>query len=212
MKKFIILLAIIVLGGLIFWTKPLLAAIRCETQYGGGEVCVRTGELQIDKEVWNIGNGLFVDNMGINDYKFSPGEEITFRLKIKNVGDKTFDKVYVKDTLPDYLELISGDLSFEINDLSVGETEEREFKVRVVSADKFPDKSTICVVNSAETWSEDEKDKDTSQVCLEKKVLGVKVLPPTGPKNSILILGFSIISAVLSLILLRKAKEGSWKI
>lgn len=168
---------------LVLLPKPVWAAVRCETYYEG-EVCVRTGELQIDKEVWDVEDGLFVDNMGLTDYKYATGEEFTFKLKIKNVGDETFAKVYVKDTLPEYLELISGDLEFEIDDLTVGETEEREFKVRVVSADKFPsDKTTICVVNTAETWSGDEKDKDTSQVCLERKVLGVKILPPTGPEQ-----------------------------
>ena len=212
MKKFKsvkkIFLASTILLILPFIAIPVLAAVRCETQYGGGEVCVRTGELQLDKEVWDVEDGLYVDNMGLADYKFSPGEEITFKLKIKNVGDETFDKVYVKDTLPDYLELISGDLSFEISDLTVGETEEREFKVRVVSADKFPSgKSLICVVNSGEAWSGDERDKDTAQVCLEKKVLGVKEFPPTGPKEWFAILLFSIAAGAIGISLIKFSKQ-----
>lgn len=188
--------------------KSAFAVVRCETQYGVGEVCVRTGQLQIDKEVWDVADGLFVDNMGLTDYKYAPGEEFTFKLKIKNVGDETFDKVYVKDTLPDYLELVSGQLSFEISDLSVGETEEREFKVRVVSADKFPnDKTIICVINAAEVWSGDEKDKDTAQVCLEKKVLGVKVLPPTGPENWLGLLLFSIAAGAIGISLIKFSKQ-----
>lgn len=191
--------------------KPIWAAVRCETYYEG-EVCVRTGELQIDKEVWDPEDGKFVDNLGITDYKFAPGEEITFKLKIKNVGDETFDKVNVQDTLPDYLELVSGDLSFEISDLEIDETEEREFKAKVVSADRFPeDKAVICVVNTTEVWSGDERDKDTAQVCLEKKVLGVVVLPPTGPEHGLFVLTLSLASAILGVIFLRKAKEGSWK-
>lgn len=203
MKK-LKLIAIFILLFVFSWTaKSILAAVRCETYYEG-EVCVRTGELQIDKEVWDVEGGLFVDNMGLTDYKYAPGEEFTFKLKIKNVGDETFDKVYVKDSLPDYLELISGDLEFEIDDLTVGETEKKEFKVRVVPADKFPsNKTTICVVNTAETWSGDEKDKDTAQVCLEKKVLGVKVLPPTGPENSVIILFSSILLSVAGIYLLK---------
>jgi uncharacterized repeat protein (TIGR01451 family) len=191
---------------LLFVAKPLLAAVRCETYYGG-EVCVRTGELQIDKEVWDIEDGLFVDNMGLTDYKFAPGEEITFKLKIKNVGDEKFDKVYVKDTLPDYLELISGDLEFEIDDLEVDETEEREIKARVVSADKFPDDTTICDKNTAEVWSGDEKDKDTAQICMEEKVLGVKVLPPTGPEYWLGLLLFSIAAGAIGLYLTKFNKQ-----
>jgi len=205
MKKLSITIVIFsFLIALPFFAKPLLAAIRCEQVYGGPEVCVRTGELQIDKEVWDVEDGLFVDNMSVSDYKFAPGEEITFKLKIKNVGDKTFNKVYVNDTLPEYLELISGDLSFEIDDLAVGETEEREFKVRVVSADRFPsDEAIICVVNTAEAWSGDEKDKDTAQVCLEKKVLGITVFPPTGSEDWIVILPFSLLAGLVGIYLTR---------
>jgi len=198
--KPIIILAFLI--ALVSATKPIWAAVRCETYYEG-EVCVRTGELQMDKEVWDVEDGLFVDNMGLTDYKFAPGEEITFKLKIKNVGDKTFDKVYVKDTLPGYLELISGDLEFEIDDLSPGETEEREFKVRVVSADKFPDGTTICDKNTAEVWSGDERDKDMAQICMEEKVLGVKVLPPTGPEKGLLILLSSGLFGFLGFYLLK---------
>lgn len=186
--------------------RPVWAAVRCETYYGG-EVCVKTGELQINKKVWNIEDGLFVDNMSLTDYKFAPGEEITFKLKIKNVGDETFDRVYVKDSLPDYLELISGELEFEINDLVVDETEEREFKAKVVSTDKLPkDKTVICVVNTAEAWSGDERDKDTAQVCLEKKVLGVKALPSTGPKNWLIALFSPLIAGLIGIYLIKSNK------
>lgn len=198
-----ILLVLVLFFVLALAAKPLLAAVRCEIYYEG-EVCVRTGELQIDKEVWDVEDGLFVDNMGLTDYKFAPGEEITFKLKIKNVGDETFAKVYVQDTLPDYLELVSGDLSFEIDDLVVGETEEREFKARVVSADRFPyDKTVICVVNTAEARADDEGDKDTAQVCLEKKVLGLVVLPPTGPEDWLVVLLSSGLIGILGVYLLK---------
>lgn len=193
---------LVLLFALTLVIKPIWAAVRCETYYGE-EVCVRTGELQIDKEVWDVEDGLFVDNMGLTDYKFAPGEVIIFKLKIKNVGDEKFDKVYVKDTLPEYLELVSGELSFEINDLEVDETEEREIKARVVSADKFPDDTTICDKNTAEVWSGDERDKDTAQICMEEKVLGVKVMPPTGPGNWFFILPFSLLSGLIGIALLK---------
>lgn len=166
--------------------KSVLAAVRCETTYGGGEVCVRTGELQIDKEVWDPKDNRFEENLYLDrkeDYIFGPSETITFLLKITNVGDETFDKVHVQDTLPKYLNLVSGELSFEINDLSPGETEERRIEAKVVSAENFPDDATICDVNAAEVWFGDERDKNTAQICMEEKVLGVTVLPPTGPSN-----------------------------
>src|SRR4030042_1140211 len=131
MKKTLTILATAVIAFLLL-AKPVLAAVRCETQYGGGEVCVRTGELQIDKEVWDP------------------------------------------------------------------EDEERELEVKVVSVDRFPnDKSIICEVNTAETWADDEKDKDTAQVCFEKKVLGVSELPPTGPENWLIIIPFSLLAGLV---------------
>lgn len=192
-------------------TRQAKAVVRCDTQYG--EVC-REIELEINKEVWDPKDSRFEDDILFEQelYKFAPGEKITFLLKITNVGDETFSKVYVKDTLPEYLELVSGDLEFEIDDLTPGETEERIIEARVVSADRFPDDATICVVNTAETWSGDERDEDTIQVCLEEKVLGVAVLPPTGPEYTSVILALSILSALLGAILLFKAKESGWKI
>jgi uncharacterized repeat protein (TIGR01451 family) len=188
--------------------KISLAAVRCETQYGGGETCVRTGELQIDKEVWDPDGSQFVDNLSLSSHKFAPGDEVIFHLKIKNVGDATFDTVHVIDTLPSHLELSSGSLDFDINDLSAGETEEREIKVRVVPADRFPnDKTVICVVNTAESWSGDEKDKDTAQVCLERKVLGLKVLPPTGPEEWLGLLLFSTAAGAVGIYFVKFSKQ-----
>lgn len=174
-----------------FAATPVSAAVRCETQYGGGQICVTTGNLQINKEVFDPRNNKFVDNLGINDHRFSPGEEVTFRLKIKNVGDANFSKVSVTDALPSMLELTSGLKDFELSDLTPGETEEREFKARAVSSDKFPsDKNLVCVVNAAEANADSQHDKDTAQLCLEKKVEAPvpKALPPTGPEVGVLAL------------------------
>lgn len=194
---------------LLLFAETTWAAVRCETQYGGGEVCVKTGELLIYKEVLNPRTNEFVDNLDITTYKFAPGEEITFKLKIKNVGDATFSKVWVKDSLPSYLEVVSGSLEFEITDLNPGETEEREIKVKVFSDDRFPKNLTICEDNLGEVWSGDERDKDTAQVCLSQKVLGITVQPKTGPANMQAIILTSSILGLLGLsgiIVLKKIK------
>ncbi|MDP3998204.1 MAG: hypothetical protein Q8P89_01125 [bacterium] len=193
------------LGVLLFvGAQSVSATVRCETQYGGGQVCVRTGQLQIDKEVFDPQENKFVDNLGLTSHKFSPGDEVVFKLMIKNVGDATFDKVSVNDTFPSLLERTSGDLSFEIGDLTPGETEEREIKAKVVSSSQFPeDKTTVCVVNSAEVRSGDEHDADTSQVCVERKVLGAVVQPATGPQDWLFILTL-LLEAGIAGILLKK--------
>lgn len=190
----------------LFVAASAQAAVRCEAQYGGGQVCVTTGNLQISKEVFDPKEKKFVDNLGINDYRFTPGEEVTFRLKVKNVGDAAFSKVNVSDSLPLVLEFISGSKDFELTDLKVGKTEEKEFKARVVSSDKFPsDKNLVCVVNSAEAKSSDMSDRDTAQLCLERKVSAIApaALPATGPEGTVFALIASVIAAGSGLYLLK---------
>ncbi|MBI4100252.1 hypothetical protein HY439_00725 [Candidatus Microgenomates bacterium] len=208
MKKFIqINLITAFLVALVLNAKPATAAVRCETQYGGGEVCVRTGQLQIDKEVFNPQENKFVDNLGITSHKFNPADEITFKLIIKNVGDAKFDKVSVSDELPSFLERTAGDLSFEITDLDPGETVEREIKAKVVSANQIPsDKTTICVVNTAKVSSGDEQDKDTAQVCIERKVLGAAIQPVTGPQDWLMILAVSFGAGITGIFLRKLTK------
>ncbi|MCJ7792610.1 MAG: hypothetical protein MUP45_01365 [Candidatus Marinimicrobia bacterium] len=209
MKSLFKLIAILLFAfAIVIMAKPILAT--CDEQYGG--VCKEL-ELQIDKKIWDPANNSFKENLGIHDYKFGPDEEITFKLKIKNTGDEKFDEVHVKDYLPDYLLQLSGDFDFTLYDLDPDEEVEKEIKVKVVSASEFPDgQSIICVVNTAEAWNDEEKDKDTAQVCLEEKVLGVTELPPTGPENWFILLGLSVTSALIGLFLLNKAKDGNWKI
>lgn len=204
------LLAAILMAGFFSVQKQAQAAVRCETQYGGGEVCVRTGELQINKRVWNPQTKEFVDNLGLSGYRFAPGEEIIFELEIRNVGDDTFSEVQVTDTLPSHVELSSGNLSFKINDLIAGETEKREIKVKVVSSDKFPsDKTLICEVNTAEVKSGSEQDKDTAQVCLERKVMGITTIPVTGPENWLLVFSLAGLTSVAGLVFIKKALKTS---
>jgi len=177
------------------------AAVRCEQQYGG-EVCIKTGELQINKVVLDPVNQRFVDNLDITDHKFAPGEEVVFQLRIKNVGDATLDKVTVSDTLPFFLRLSSGSLSFEITDLTSGETEEREIKARVVEEGNLPqNQNVVCDVNIAEAQAGDRHDKDTAKVCAAKKVAAVTVLPPTGFSGLTLSLVLSAVTAMMGVVL-----------
>jgi len=192
----------------IILSQPTFASIRCETQYGGGQVCIKTGELQINKKVWDPQSKTFIDNLGITSYKFTADEEVIFQIEIKNVGDEAFDKVSVQDTLPNYLELSSGELSFEIDNLEPGESEIREIKAKVVSIDKLPsNKTLVCNVNTAEAWTDDEKDKDTAQICIEKRILGIIQLPSTGPKGWLAIFLLSLTSGLLGIYFLISRKK-----
>jgi uncharacterized repeat protein (TIGR01451 family) len=178
-----------------------LAAVRCEQQYGG-EVCVEVGELQVNKLVFDPANQRFVDNLDVTDHKFAPGEEVIFRIKVKNVGDAAFEKVTVQDTLPFFLRLSSSSLSFEIFDLTPGETEEREVRARVVGEESFPQNQTvICDVNIAEAQAKEMFAKDTAKVCAAKKVAVVTVLPPTGFTGFPVLLVLSVLLAAAGITL-----------
>ncbi len=207
MKNFLIPLAIgTALAGTLVFARPVFGAVRCETQYGGGEVCVRTGNLQIIKQVFNPDNNEFVDNLGLTSHRFLNGDEVTFDLTIKNIGDETFNKVTVTDTLPSHMDLVSGDLNFEIDNLDPGESVDRKIVARVKDVG---DNEVICEVNTAEANAEDgddNHDKDTSQVCMGKKVLGVTTLPSTGPSGVILALAASVVAATSGIFLVRLSR------
>lgn len=162
--------------------KQTNAAVRCETQYGGGQVCVSIGQLSVNKQVFDPDSKQFVDNLGLTSHHFLSGEEITFKLTVKNVGDSTINNISVTDTLPDFLSLTSGQLSYNINHLDPGQSDERQMKAKVVPKDQLPkDKTVLCLVNSLQAVSGDQSDKDSSQFCLER--VGLPSFPPTGPKD-----------------------------
>lgn len=202
-------LSLIIFALGLFLVTPALAAVRCETQYGGNEVCVRTGNLQVNKEVFDPQRNIFVDNLTLNDHRFTPGEEVRFKITVKNVGDATLDNVNVMDTLPNMLTSGDGNPFFQLKDLAAGKSEEREIKVKVVGADKFPaDKSVLCVVNSAEAVSGDNKDHDAAQLCLERKVFP-KQLPPTGPEHWFMALFGSFLAGTTGIYLLKFSKKNT---
>lgn len=99
----------------------IFASVRCETQYGGGEICTTTGEVQINKAVFDPANSKYVDNLFVESYRFSAGEEILFRLGVKNVGNNTLNTVHVWDNLPSHLEVASGSTDFYLYNLAPGE-------------------------------------------------------------------------------------------
>lgn len=206
MKK-VALILFAVFGLALFAAKSVSAAVRCETQYGGNEVCVTTGQLQINKKVWDPDNSDWVDNLYITSHKFQTGDTVRFKLTVKNVGDNTLHNVKVIDTLPNFLFFTGTTASeFTIDHLDPDETEDFEVEARVVSESQLT-VNEACDVNIAEANSdEDEHDKDTAKLCVTKQVLGVTTLPKTGPTNTLLILSLSLFAGIsgLYLILLRK--------
>ncbi len=190
--------------------QPVAAQYGCPNAYGG-EVCP-TGDVTIDKKVQNPQDSIFVDNLGINDPRFKEGQEVTFRLTVKNVSDTLIDKVDVFDFLPAELEYISGPGTYDINTREVrflveqlGPNASRDFEVKAKVAQNLPNRSLITVVNKAEARLVGETDKDSSQLVIERPFAGG--LPATGPEVWTLVLGGSSLSTALGLALMKRAQS-----
>lgn len=178
-KKVLLLLLFFVLA-----IKPALASVSCTTQYGGGQTCVSTGQLLVNKKVWDPTSQAFVDNLGVADHRFQAGEEVIFSIDIKNVGDNSLNNVQFTDTLPGFLVWSSGDaLSSTINVLTPGQTVTKVIRARIISNLAA---TVTCDRNIAvATASDNSSDRDTAQLCA-----GVlpKTVPAAGPEMAILAL------------------------
>jgi uncharacterized repeat protein (TIGR01451 family) len=187
-------------------------ADTCTTQYGGTTTCVPT-DLTVNKEVRNPINNVFVENLGTGDKLFKTGDEVTYRLTIKNASGETFNPVTVHDVLPPYLTFVAGPgtynkdnrtLTFTLENLIAGETRQVEILARVV--DLPNDKSVFCVENKADVSALNRYDDDTAQVCLGTNVLG-STLPVAGFDDFALLL--PAVGVALSGIVMLKGKKRS---
>ena len=205
------------------------ADTACQPIYGGGQTCVQVGNLLINKTVQNPQTGAFVDNLNINDPKFTPTSSVTFHITVTNTGGSAINKTTVKDTLPGFVSFVSGPgsfdantkvLTFDIGNLAGSESKTFTVVAKVADGGQLPANQGItCVVNQALAASENgQQSSDNSQFCIEKPVLGetkggLKVLPapkvtttpPTGPEMLPLI-GL-IPSGVFGIFLRRKASR-----
>lgn len=184
-KKFVLTVFVFFLLNTLYLvrdTTPVLASVRCETQYGGGQTCVRVGELLVNKKVYNPDSKTFVDNLGLSDHRFQLGDEVVFKIDIKNVGDATLDTVNFTDTLPSFLAWSGGDqLNLTISNLAAGQVVTKEIRAKVLVT-----KGVVCglntvVISSAQNGS----DRDMAKLCVGQPP---KVIPQAGPEMGILAL------------------------
>jgi uncharacterized repeat protein (TIGR01451 family) len=200
------------------------AAVRCETQYGGGEKCWETAEIVLDKKVWYQTEESFVDNLADvspTGFKFALNDRVIYRIKYTNVSNRKFDKVTISDTLPvdKYLKYDTTNIvnprfeyqngkivkiSFDVYDFEPGESDEKQIELLVT---KVPaDLGFDCeVTNVAELWASENYARDTAKICVtsRNKVLGVTTLPKTGFFTLVYALAFCAISAFIGLLLIR---------
>ncbi len=195
----------------------------CVPVYGGGVSCPKQGEVLIDKKVRNPATGFYVDNLGPNDPKYRPQQIVSFQISVKNPGESKIDKITVTDTLPKFLDFMSGPgsynavtgkLTWEVDNLAGGDTQVFEVKGRVSHQAKLPvDKNVICPTNEFPqpinivdvSASNGQTDRDEARYCIEKEVV-VPVVPKAGPENWLISISGLITSLGIGL-KLRKNKS-----
>ncbi len=156
----------------------------------------------VDKLVNKPGSGDFVDNLSPSDPRFAPGQDVFFRIRVKNPNDQALTGVTVKDFIPDFVDVIetpgsgnSSNRTITINAGDFGAQEEKVYvvKARVVGSDKISnDKGIFCLVNRANGSNSSVSDEDTAQFCVEKtvkQVVNVTQIPSTGPE-----MGFALLT------------------
>ena len=224
MKKslYTILISGLLLGATVLPTK---AFADCQEIYGGGQTCTNSN-FSIQKLVQNPGQGAgnYVNNLSINDPKYSPNQQVNFEIIVQNTGSQNIPTLTVTDTFPQFLNFVSGPgnfdtnskvLTFTINNLNAGQSQTFFVSGKVVDASLMPsDQGTICLINQATgTDNNGNTSNAASQFCVAKSVLGTSqpavfttkggltTTPSTGPEMLPLI---SLIPGGLAGFILRK--------
>jgi len=195
MKKTISYL-LIVTGFFLFFVN-LVSAKECHTVYGGGEVC-ETGDLSSNKQVFNPEANQYWDNIDAKDYTFAPGEEVKFKLRVKNTSDVRVDSVNINDDfdrLDDYMVYVSSDrgdyraavtdnkVKFGLGGLNKDEEVTVYFVARFKAENELP-VGTTCITNAAHVYSHTDNlsDSDYATFCVKAdhgKIV-TKSTPSTG--------------------------------
>jgi uncharacterized repeat protein (TIGR01451 family) len=201
MKKLVFAL-LVVFAGLTSLTNTVSA--ECVGQYGQyGQPCPSYA-IVVDKMVGKPGTSndsnaySYVDNLGVSDARFKPGQVVFFKIKVKNTSTTKLVGMEVRDTVPSYLEPLDGPGSFNsttreivwnAGDFDVDQEKTYFLKMRVYSQANIPsDKGLFCVTNFVKANSANAYDDDTAQLCIEKQVTA-KVVPQAGPEYGLILLG-----------------------
>ena len=125
------------------------------------------------------GGGDFVDNLSINDPKYSPTDVVSFKILVKNTGTQTIPTITVVDTFPQFINFVSGPgtfdstaktLTFTINNLGAGQSQKFDVSGKVSDASLLPsDQGVICLINNAKgTDNNGITNTSSSQFCVQK--------------------------------------------
>lgn len=184
----------------------------CPSVYGAS---CPSGQLFINKQVRDAQTGELVESLSSSGSNFLPGQEVSFRIEVKNTGQSDLDDVKVLDAFPSILDFVSGPASFNSNTRKVEWTisklkpgEFKLFEVKGKITTKKLSSGIVCAVNTASAQKDQQMAQDSSSFCAQQKVLGVvSQLPETGPMRGVELLWVGYLGLfIFSIWLFKKIK------
>ena len=217
---------ILITGTILFASfMPSKVLAECTQVYGGSQSCTSSNEFSVEKTVQTpVKGGSYVNNLSINDAKYSPTSVVSFKITVKNTGNQVIPTLNISDTFPQFLSFVSGPgnfdtntkkLTFTVTNLQPGQTQIYDVTGKVAESNLMPsDQGVICLINQASaTDNNGATNTSSSQFCVQKSVLGsseplvyttkggITTTPATGPEMLPLI---SLIPGALGGFYLRK--------
>lgn len=135
---------------------------------------------------------VYKDNLLLSDPRYAPGDQVVFKVVVKNVSGTTLKNIVVKDTIPAYVEPMVGPgtydaktrtVTYTIAELKPNEENVQYMKMQIFPQNKLPaNESVIKQLNNVEVRVNTLQDTDSSQFFTEKQAIGVNEVPKTGPE------------------------------
>ncbi len=165
--------------------------VYADGQYG--KDIIKNKSFRIEKEVRIKDEGSYEDKLILT--KSDWDEVIEFRIRIKNVGEVTTDKMKMEDFLPSELKLVKEDgLTEHWDGFEPGETKTYKIEARIKDSELDRENFDKCVVNKAEVRYDGKfEGADTATVCYGDRT--VTELPETGFEEVLIPLGLGLIVA-----------------
>lgn len=199
MKKSLGILSAI-LFSLAFLAFVPYAKADCQSVYGGGQTCAFNYTINKLVQVPGKGGGQYVDNLSINDPKYSPSQNVSYEIIVTNTGNNTIPTLTINDTFPQFITFVSGvgnynqsnnTLNFTISNLEAGKSVTYVLTAKTADANTLPNnQGIICVINQVNATDQNgQVQSDSSQLCIQKNVLPavapapkIVATPATGPE------------------------------
>ncbi len=145
-------------------------------------------QIIVDKKVRPINDDTFYDNIDPGKKTFIDGEQLEFKITVKNTGEQILYNIEVKDILPQYLTLLffpgvynktDNNLVTKIDQLNPGESKDFYIRANISSVPK----STVegkkwQQINKATATTDSISDSDQSQYFISGKLI-----PATGDED-----------------------------